>query len=270
MRNAPHGGLTPPALVLVCGRLPVAKRLLRCTNAHYQERRASARRGLRAAFATATVYRGVITFLAHDGHQASDGEQGKHSGGGDYISRACPILEPRLAYASRSCSDVPMRLHRNARFLPIRLLATGGLRPPLLCWCADVCRWKNAFCDARTHITGSGGRQPAVVSETGFATAIVYRGEGALRRYARLARCTVEDRNRSAAIVSQQERRASARRGVSDVLAQKNEFVVRGERQNQERRALARRGFGWRNCRNASGESGRLPAVCSQTPVQSR
>jgi hypothetical protein len=39
-----HGGLTPPALVLVCGRLPVKKRLLRCTNAH-QERRASARRG---------------------------------------------------------------------------------------------------------------------------------------------------------------------------------------------------------------------------------
>jgi hypothetical protein len=39
-----------------------------------------------------------------------------------------------------------------------------------------------------------------------------------------------------------QERRASARRGVTDVLAQENEFLVRGERQNQERRALARRG----------------------------
>jgi hypothetical protein len=46
-----------------------------------QERRALARRGLRAAPATATVYRGVIAFLAHDRHQASDGEQGKHSGG---------------------------------------------------------------------------------------------------------------------------------------------------------------------------------------------
>jgi hypothetical protein len=66
-----------------------------------QERRASARRGSQAAFATATVYRGVIAFLAHDRHQASDGEQGKHRGG-DYISRACPTLEPRLAYASRS------------------------------------------------------------------------------------------------------------------------------------------------------------------------
>jgi hypothetical protein len=38
-------GLTPPALVLVCGRLPAKKRCLRCTNAQYQERRASARRG---------------------------------------------------------------------------------------------------------------------------------------------------------------------------------------------------------------------------------
>jgi hypothetical protein len=40
-----HGGLTPPALVLVYGRLRVKKRFLRCANAHSQERRASARRG---------------------------------------------------------------------------------------------------------------------------------------------------------------------------------------------------------------------------------
>ncbi len=44
-RYRTHGGLTPPALVLVCGRLPMKKRFLRCTNAYYQERRASARRG---------------------------------------------------------------------------------------------------------------------------------------------------------------------------------------------------------------------------------
>ncbi len=29
-----HGGLTPPALVLVCGRPPAKQRFLRCTNAH--------------------------------------------------------------------------------------------------------------------------------------------------------------------------------------------------------------------------------------------
>jgi hypothetical protein len=40
-----HGGLTPPAPVSVYGRLPAEQRLLRCTNARAQERRASARRG---------------------------------------------------------------------------------------------------------------------------------------------------------------------------------------------------------------------------------
>jgi hypothetical protein len=40
-----HGGLTPPALVLQCERLPAKERFLQCTNAHFQERRASARRG---------------------------------------------------------------------------------------------------------------------------------------------------------------------------------------------------------------------------------
>jgi hypothetical protein len=44
-RLVSHGGLTPPALVLVYGRLPAEQRLLRCTNARQQERRASARRG---------------------------------------------------------------------------------------------------------------------------------------------------------------------------------------------------------------------------------
>jgi hypothetical protein len=87
-----------------------------------------------------------------------------------------------------------------------------------------------------------------VVSETAFATATVYRGEGAFRRMPGSHEHN-ENRNRSAAIVGQQERRASARRGVSDVLAQKNEFVVRGERQNQERRASARRGSDKRSLR---------------------
>jgi hypothetical protein len=40
-----HGGLTPPAPVLVYGRLRAKKRFLRCANAHSQERRALARRG---------------------------------------------------------------------------------------------------------------------------------------------------------------------------------------------------------------------------------
>jgi hypothetical protein len=39
---------------------------------------------------------------------------------------------------------------------------TGGLRPPLLRCSANVCRRKNDFCDARTHMHKSGGREPAV------------------------------------------------------------------------------------------------------------
>jgi hypothetical protein len=39
---------------------------------------------------------------------------------------------------------------------------TGGLRPPLLYCGANVCRRKNDFSDARTHVHKSGGRQPAV------------------------------------------------------------------------------------------------------------
>jgi hypothetical protein len=39
---------------------------------------------------------------------------------------------------------------------------TGGLRPPLLCWSANVCRRNNDFCNAQTHVRKSGGRQPAV------------------------------------------------------------------------------------------------------------
>jgi hypothetical protein len=42
---------------------------------------------------------------------------------------------------------------------------TGGLRPPLLCCDANVCRGKNDFCDAQTHMHRSGGCQPAVACD---------------------------------------------------------------------------------------------------------
>jgi hypothetical protein len=72
------------------------------------------------------------------------------------------------------------------------LYPTGGLRPRS--WCsANVCRRKNDFCDARTRIPRSGGRQPAVVGDT-----TGYRKNRALFADSR---------------TYQQERRASARRG---------------------------------------------------------
>jgi hypothetical protein len=50
------GGLRPPLLVVLqCGDFPAKLRLVRCTNAHFQERRASARRGTAIAPATARL-----------------------------------------------------------------------------------------------------------------------------------------------------------------------------------------------------------------------
>jgi len=44
--------------------------------------------------------------------------------------------------------------------------ATGGLRPPLLYWCADVCRRNNDFCDAQTYIRpGAAGVSPPWFAE---------------------------------------------------------------------------------------------------------
>jgi hypothetical protein len=51
------------------------------------------------------------------------------------------------------------------------LFPTGGLRPPRSCCRANVCQRKNDFCDARTHMHKSGGRQPAVGMSNAVAIA---------------------------------------------------------------------------------------------------
>jgi hypothetical protein len=78
--------------------------------------------------------------------------------------------------------------------------------------------------------------------ETAFATATVYRGETRFDRgpgsHELQSRIAIDQWQSSA-------NRSGGRQpavGEANVLAQKNEFVVRGERQNQERRASARRG----------------------------
>ena len=121
--NRYHGGLTPPALVLVYGRLRAKKRFLRCANAHSQERRASARRGCRNTFAQ---------------------------------TQASLFGRPPTVYVRIAIELALNRYH-------------GGLTPPLLCWCTDVCERKNDFCDVRTPIRNSGGRQPAVRVGNTFA-----------------------------------------------------------------------------------------------------
>jgi hypothetical protein len=82
-----------------------------------------------------------------------------------------PSMQP-LALSVRffpvGCADA---IASDACVPPVRCVSDDGRprgadAPPLLCWCADVCRRKNDVCDARTHSTRSGGRKPAVVRMT--------------------------------------------------------------------------------------------------------
>jgi hypothetical protein len=52
-----------------------------------------------------------------------------------------------------------------------RFVSHGGAYAPRSCCRANVCRRKNDFCDARTHIRKSGGRQPAVGVSNAVAVA---------------------------------------------------------------------------------------------------
>jgi len=104
-----HGGLTPPALVLVYGRPPARKRFLRCTNARRKERRASARRGVRETHLQHrySTRSGTLVSCGNKsgGRQPAVGVQTASAMAMHGISRfelACG-LTPRGAYAPRSC-----------------------------------------------------------------------------------------------------------------------------------------------------------------------
>jgi hypothetical protein len=161
-----HGGLTPPALVLRCECLPAKKRFLRCTNAHAQERRASARRGPHCAARTVhseicpanndcRIRSGgcqpaVVWYRNCNGVRAQTTDR---SPPGDNCDPAAASVfpKPRLAHASRSWLHVRLLLQNCVARERVASHTTGGLRPPLLCCDANVCRRKNDFCDAQTH-----------------------------------------------------------------------------------------------------------------------
>jgi hypothetical protein len=173
----PTGGLRPPLLLCSCERLSAKKRFVRCTNAHSQERRASARRG-------GCPYNG----------QERRTERQPAVG----MSNAVAIADAFVQRPAQLAAGRKPRLQRQRVGFPrfefaYREDPTGGLRPPLLRCSANVCRRKNDLCDARTRIPKSGGRQPAVAGDT-----MGYRKNRALFADSR---------------TYQQERRVSARRG---------------------------------------------------------
>jgi hypothetical protein len=72
---------------------------------------------------------------------------------------AVGVGEAHLQERFRKVAGDCRRCAHERRWSPV---ATGGLRPPLLLQ-SERLPAKNDFCDARTHIHKSGGREPAVV-----------------------------------------------------------------------------------------------------------
>jgi hypothetical protein len=183
-----HGGLTPPALVLRCERLPAKNDFCDARVRAHQTRAA----GVSPPWAWVTHLQGRYRKRAGD----RDRCVGKYpcscdfatlqettdtvrasvfaitaAGGASVVLRAiarwhceCACANPRGADAPRSCvarTHIVLEM-RGCRFATRVSVSHGGLTPPLLCCGANVCRRKNDFCDGLTLIRKSGGRQPAV------------------------------------------------------------------------------------------------------------
>jgi hypothetical protein len=158
------GGLRPPLLVVLqYGHSPAKLRLVRCTNARLQERRASARRGA-----------GNNRRAVRIEDCPATGEPAIKSGG--CHPAVGNSVEPWMANRN---SPTAGRAHQERRasarrgnethlqwreFFPerVRSRTTGGLRPPLLVACADVIA-DIRFAPTSTHLFPRG----AYVSRSG-------------------------------------------------------------------------------------------------------
>jgi hypothetical protein len=207
----PTGGLRPRLLVL-CQRLPAKSDFCDArTHIHksggrqpavgvsnaiaiadaFVQRPASARRGSGNAVATVFVYRRPT---------------GRLCATIAVLPLQARFSKPRLAYASRSWLHARRSLQKSGCDLQHRAkqqqqqppqahivadmrlrFATAfcfprGAYAPRSCCRANVCRRKNDFCDARTHIHKSGGREPAVGVSNAVAIADAFVQRPALAR----------------------------------------------------------------------------------------
>jgi hypothetical protein len=83
-----------------------------------------------------------------------------------------PVRFRKVAGVCQRCDHEP-RCSRGSE-------STGGLRPPLLYWRANVRRRNSDLCDAQTHISRSGWCQPALGAKIAPAMAIGVRGVGVI------------------------------------------------------------------------------------------
>jgi hypothetical protein len=163
---------------------------MQCTHERPQERRASARRGVRYERVAARVE-----------HCSAIGEHKTRSGGRQPAvcsvrrtmsavcrrSLASAFPNPRLADASRSWSQMQMPLLVCVSYRRARYSSHGWLTPAALdCTTSAPCRMQHLQCtNARAH--RSGGRQPAVCSVRRTMSAVCRRSLASAFPNARLA-----------------------------------------------------------------------------------
>jgi hypothetical protein len=147
-----HGGLTPPALVLVCGRLPAKQRFLRCTNDIDQSggrQPAVVREPGAVRSKSRSVRRRPTTRPRAAGVSPPwFGEPGAVRLQPRYVGRR-PERQPRAAGVSPPW--VSISLVQSCSF------ATAGLRQPLLVarrWFAAKCVIRNAESHTRPRAAG--------------------------------------------------------------------------------------------------------------------
>jgi hypothetical protein len=138
--NRYHGGLTPPALVLVYERLPAKKRFLRCTNAH--PARSGARQPAVARSYDRCAARSECCSATSE-HTTRSSDRQPAVGVGNALARALPL----------SHGGPPTVYVRIAVAFAL-IVPTGSLRQPLLVARTDIVgdarlRFATAFCFAR-------------------------------------------------------------------------------------------------------------------------
>jgi hypothetical protein len=197
-RFVSHGGLTPPALGCTCVCAPRKSPFHRHAFAHSNRsggRQPAVGVGKRTCKGASAKSRetavGVLTGVGAVAAANPRGLTPPAPGERTHI-----VGDGRLRFATAFCF-------------------TRGANAPRSCCIANVCRRKNDFRDARTHIPKSGGRQPAVA-----------------RWY---DRCAV--RSECCSATSEHTTKSGGREpavGESIALATKSDFVVSDDRRHQE------------------------------------
>jgi hypothetical protein len=165
------------------------------------------------------------------------------------FARAAGVNPPWVS--KHVCADTSALVRQTAdgvcadrRCTRVIIGTTGGLRPPLLCWCTDACERKNDFCDVRTPTRKSGGRQPVVARQTERCAAKIGYCSPTMRRMN-----TSDTRSSSEGAVPcrcdyPEPRLAYASRSWCTCVCSVRDvrLAMRRRASNQERRRSARRG----------------------------